>query len=98
MLKVYNGHIGGVDRVDQNVSNYKIAIRGKKWYARVLTYCVDVALNNAWQLHKLYESKDALDLLTVRRRMTNLYLERFANPPGTAKRGKPRRRADEARL
>ena len=29
MVKVYNEHMGGVDRMDQNVSKYRIAIRGK---------------------------------------------------------------------
>ena len=72
MIKVYNEHMGGVDRMDQNISKYRIAIRGKKWYACIVTYCIDVAINNAWQLHKICEGKDAMDLLTFRRKHCTL--------------------------
>lgn len=30
LVKVYNEHMGGVDRVDLNVPKYRTAIRGKK--------------------------------------------------------------------
>ena len=97
MVKVYNEHMGGVDRMDQNVSKYRIAIRGKKWYACIITYFIDVAINNGWQLHKLCEGKAAMDLLAFRRSIACFYLKRYANPPEYGKRGRPRSSADEAR-
>ena len=97
MVKVYNEHMGGVDRMDQNVSKYRIAIRGKKWYACIVTYCIDVAINNAWQLHKVCEGKDAMDILAFRRSIARFYLKRYADPPCSGKRGRPRNRPNEAR-
>lgn len=97
MVKVYNEHMGGVDRMDQNISKYRVAIRGKKWYACIVTYCIDVAINNAWQLHRICEGKDAMDLLTFRRSIARFYLQRYANPSHYSKRGRPRSSVDEAR-
>ena len=33
--------MGGVDRMDQNISNYRIAMRGKKWYFCLVSYMFD---------------------------------------------------------
>ena len=46
-MKVYNEHMGGVDRMDQNISQYQIAMQGKKWYSLLVTYFIGVAVNNA---------------------------------------------------
>ena len=32
LIKSYNENMGGVDRSDQNLSEYRVTIRGKKWY------------------------------------------------------------------
>lgn len=37
LVKIYNKHMGGVDRMDQNVAKYRISIRGKKWYSSLVT-------------------------------------------------------------
>ncbi|XP_067646949.1 piggyBac transposable element-derived protein 3-like [Eurosta solidaginis] len=42
----YNKHMGGVDNIDQNVSAYRIAIRGKKWWWVIFTYLIDMAMTN----------------------------------------------------
>ena len=44
----YNQHMGGVDQMDQNINTNRVAIRGKKWYSALITYFLDVAVNNAW--------------------------------------------------
>lgn len=62
MIKVYNEHMGGIDRMDQNVNNYQISIRGKKWYSSLITYALDQAMNNAWILHRAC-NENPLDLL-----------------------------------
>lgn len=97
LIKVYNENMGGVDRMDQNMSKYRVAVRGKKWYSCIVTYCIDVSINNAWQLHKLCEGRDAMDLLAFRRSIARFYLERYANLPCQGKRGRPRSKPDEAR-
>ena len=38
LIHKYNRNMGGVDRMDQNISLYRISIRGKKWYNVYPTY------------------------------------------------------------
>ena len=52
MVQEYNQHMGGTDRLGQNVRKYQIATRGKKWYWCIFTWLVDVTVQNAWLLHK----------------------------------------------
>ena len=75
--------------MDQNVSSYRIAIRGKKWYSSIITYFIDIAINNAWLLHCICNRKDQLDLLSVRRAIARAYLKRYANPPDIPKQERP---------
>ena len=73
MIQVYNSGMGGVDRADQNISLYRISIRGKKWYFPLICHCIDVCEQNAWQLHKLNKGK--MDHLGFRRRVAISLLE-----------------------
>lgn len=57
--------MGGVDRSDQNISLYRTSIRGKKWYTSLLAHCMDMALQNAWHLHR--KQGGNLDQLAFRR-------------------------------
>ncbi|GBP60015.1 PiggyBac transposable element-derived protein 3 [Eumeta japonica] len=65
MVSIYNKYMGGVDRSDENISHYRIGIRGKKWYMPLLTHMIDLAEHNAWQLYKINHGK--LDHLGFRR-------------------------------
>lgn len=47
----YNRHMGGVDLHDNGVANYRIGIRGKKWWWPLWVQCLDSAVVNAWKLH-----------------------------------------------
>ena len=51
-IHVYNKFMGGVDRSDQNISLYRTNIRGKKWYFPLIAHMLDLAVQNAWLLHK----------------------------------------------
>jgi DNA excision repair protein ERCC-6 len=66
LIHLYNQNMGGVDRMNQNVSQYRISIRGKKWYSCIVSYSIDLAVQNVWQLHKLHTEK-SMDLLAFRR-------------------------------
>jgi hypothetical protein len=33
----YNSKMGGVDRMDQNISHLRVKIGGKKWYYSIVT-------------------------------------------------------------
>lgn len=83
LFHMYNRYMGGVDRCDQNVNLYRVGIRGKKWYFSVITYCLDLAEQNAWNLHRIQGGK--LDHLTFRRQITQTILE----SGNVRKRGRP---------
>jgi len=52
IIKKYNENMGGVDWADQNISLYRVAIRGKKWHFPLISHCLDMSKHNAWLLHK----------------------------------------------
>ena len=52
-ISVYNKTMGGIDRMDQNIGAYMIKIRSKKWRWPLFRFCVDLAVNNAFQLYHL---------------------------------------------
>ena len=53
VVNIYNRFMGGVDRMDQNILTYMIKLRSKKWWWPWFRSCVDVAVNNAFQLYRL---------------------------------------------
>ncbi|KAJ4425960.1 hypothetical protein ANN_27586 [Periplaneta americana] len=57
LFQTYNSGMGGVDRADQNISLYRISIKGKKCYFPLICHCIDVCEQNAWHLHKLNKGK-----------------------------------------
>lgn len=73
LIKMYNENMGGVDRSDQNIGQYRISIRGKKWYFPILSYCIDMAVQNSWHLHKNNGGK--MDQLSFRRAIVTELLE-----------------------
>lgn len=80
--------MGGVDRSDQNISLYRIAIRGKKWYFSLITHCIDLAIQNAWQLYRNDGGK--MDQLSFRRRIATAMLSQNKKP-FSYQRGRPSR-------
>lgn len=75
LIKKYNENMGGVDRADQNMSLYRVAIRGKKWYFPLITHCVDMAEQNAWLIYRC--NKGNMDHLAFRRCLAQGILETF---------------------
>lgn len=73
MIKHYNMTMGGVDRMDQNIANYRIGIRIRKWWWPVFAFLLDVAVHQAWQLYRKSE-QPAMDLLEFRRYIVKGYL------------------------
>lgn len=67
----YNQHMGGTDRMDQNVNNYRIGARGKKWWYSIFTWVVYVAVQNAWHLHRKHGGK--ISQLEFRQSIANRY-------------------------
>lgn len=75
IIKQYNENMGGVDRADQNISLYRVSIRGKKWYFPLFSHFIDMAEQNAWRIHKVNGGK--LDHLGFRRSLATGILESF---------------------
>lgn len=48
----YNKYMGGVDLFDRFMSNYRIKIKGKKWWWPYFANCIDLAVSNAWHIYK----------------------------------------------
>ena len=52
LISQYNKFMGGVDRLDQNIAQYRIRIRSRKWYWPVISYLLQTAMQNAWLLYR----------------------------------------------
>ena len=81
LIKLYIEHIGGVDRMNQYVSKYRIAMRGKKWYRCLISLMLDASINNAWQLQKNCKNENPMDMLRFRQYFVRTYLSQYGKPP-----------------
>lgn len=75
VVRMYNKSMGGVDRTDQNIGQYRIAIRSKKWWWPFFAWVVDMVLQNCWLLHR-FNNANHIDLLTMRREIVRVNLAR----------------------
>lgn len=82
----YNTSMGGTDLMDENISRYRIALRGKKWWWCLFTWLVDATIQNSWFLFR--KAGNNLTQLQFRREIVKTYLERARNPPKPG--GRPR--------
>lgn len=78
VIGLYNSNMGGVDRLDQNVAKYRVAIRGKKWYIPILSL-LNVCMNNAWLFAREGGYKE--DLLTFTRDVVQYQLKKYGVQP-----------------
>ena len=94
LVTKYNMFMGGVDRMDQNIGNYRIGVRSKKWWWPVLVFCIETSVHNAWQLYRKTEGgiEEPMDFLQFRRAIVQTYLMKYINDPkfsGRPKNNKP---------
>ena len=76
IINQYNMSMGGVDRMDQNISVYMINLPTKKWWWSLFRFVVDVVVNNAYQIHSqshLNPGEDRLDALGFRLAIVDAY-------------------------
>ncbi|CAI6377591.1 unnamed protein product [Macrosiphum euphorbiae] len=57
MIYNYNKNMGGVDLHDNGIANYRIKIRGKKWWWPLFSNAVDSTIVNAWKFYNLVNKK-----------------------------------------
>ncbi|KAF2897891.1 hypothetical protein ILUMI_08283 [Ignelater luminosus] len=75
VVSCYNQSMGGVDLMDNNISNYRIGI----WYIPILFWTFDVCMNNAWILSRHLEKQ--MDNLEFRRVAAISVLQKYGIPP-----------------
>lgn len=66
MIARYNKYMGGVDLHDNAIANYRINIRGKKWWWPLFINMLDSSVVNAWKLHRLVYSDKPISQLDFR--------------------------------
>ena len=72
--------MGGVDRLNQNFAAYVTNYWSKKSWWPVFRFCVDVAVNNAFQLYRVQARSahfDSFDLFGFRRSIVDTYNKRY---------------------
>ncbi|XP_072497054.1 piggyBac transposable element-derived protein 1 [Notamacropus eugenii] len=79
IVKLYEVCRYGVAKMDENISKYRIRIRSKKWYSILVSYIIDVAMNNAWHLYRICCPDTSSSLLDFRRCIAHFYLKNDAN-------------------
>lgn len=79
VVQYYNRYMGGVDQMDNNIANYRIGLRGKKWYIPILFWMFDICMSNSWVLSRKFGLK--LDNLEFRRRAVIAILQKYGKPP-----------------
>lgn len=53
VIHQYNKYMGGVDLHDNGIANYRIRIRGKKWWWPMFTNMIDSIVVNSWKIYKI---------------------------------------------
>lgn len=93
----YNDTMGGVDRVDQHLSDYAVPRkRGKKYYRKIFFHLLDLSLWNSFILYrKCGGNKSALQ---YRMELVKLTIEKFHHPEFAAKHGRPGKTPTPMRL
>ena len=51
---LYNKFMGGVDLADNVIANYRIHIKGKKWYWPLFINIISMCVVNSWKIMKIY--------------------------------------------
>ena len=86
IVATYNQHMGGTDRMDQNVASYPACIRSKKRWWPLFIYGLDVAMQNAWLLYRTSEAEQVpRDLLSFRRYVVQTYITKYSTPAGVVR-------------
>ncbi|XP_028461658.1 piggyBac transposable element-derived protein 3-like [Perca flavescens] len=52
IVSEYNTHMGGVDLADMMIALYRTPAKSHRWYMGIYWQIVDIAVNNAWLLHR----------------------------------------------
>ncbi|KAK4300288.1 hypothetical protein Pmani_027505 [Petrolisthes manimaculis] len=93
IVMIYNKFMGGVDLLDSLLPLYRISLRSKKWYHKLLWHFMDMLLIQAWLLYiRDFDLTDAprkakLPLLMFKLEVANCLLQKGKSI--ATKRGRP---------
>ena len=96
VIKAYKQHLGGVDLIDMLIALYRIKVRSKKYYIKIIFHLIDLSIVNAWLLYRRHctqnrlGKKDVLTLLEFRIDVATVLLKPIA-PERPKQRGRPSR-------
>ena len=62
----YNKSMGGVDLLDGLLSYYRISVKSKKWYHRLIWHFFDISIVQSWMLYKRDTCNNPLSLKTFK--------------------------------
>lgn len=57
VVKEYNKFMGGVDKADMLLELYRINMKSRKWYMRIVYWCLGVAVVNGWLLYRRHQDQ-----------------------------------------
>ena len=86
LIHKYNNSMGGVDLFDNAVNNYRIKVRGKKWYWPLITNGLDAAMVNAWKIRAKPNKTKPMSQLDFRVSVAEALLQRRETCTPTGKR------------
>ncbi|XP_055087231.1 piggyBac transposable element-derived protein 3-like [Periophthalmus magnuspinnatus] len=79
IVNVYNNNMGGVDLADMFAALYRIDIRPRRWYLRILFYLIDLSLVNGWLLYRRHliqkQEKKYMPLLDFRAQVADALIK-----------------------
>lgn len=87
IVTVYNQFMGGVDLLDSLLALYRIPVRSKKYYHKMLFHMLDCAVVQAWLIYRLDAGDDRLALLDFKLSVAESLLRE--GKTATSKRGRP---------
>lgn len=96
VVAAYNQHMGGVDLLDMLISLYRIEVRSKKYYMKIIFHLIDLCVVNAWLLYRRHcaqintPKKQIMSLLTFRINIAEALLKSSPPSPPAPSRGRPR--------
>ena len=62
IVKLYNKNMGGVDLADCLMSLYRIPVRSKKYYHKLIFNMIDMTINQAWLMYRRDYKKKKIPL------------------------------------
>ena len=104
IVKTYNSFMGGVDLMDSLIALYRISLRSKKYYQKLIFHFLDASLVNSWLIYKRdcdsmnVPKKEIMTLQYFKHSVAQSLLLEGKPHPGDSKLGRPRRSVDALHL